>query len=198
MERQGGEQRLGYWRVENGSAVAVGYAEALAAWRAAAYPVLVQVAGRYRAVITYRELGEAVQEASGVRTRALLHNWIGRVLGGVVHEAHRREDPPLTALVVHSTDGMVGEGYNEVLQVAGLPAAADAHDREVHAATSRLACYRAYCTALPADGGSPALAPRYQDTVARRRTAAALRDPVPVCPSCHVQLPATGICDNCD
>ncbi|GAA2749950.1 hypothetical protein [Kitasatospora cinereorecta] len=54
--------------------MAVGYAEALAAWRAAAYPLLVQVAGRYRAVITYGQLGEAVQEASGIRTRSLLQN----------------------------------------------------------------------------------------------------------------------------
>ncbi|GAA2749948.1 hypothetical protein [Kitasatospora cinereorecta] len=115
-----------------------------------------------------------------------------------MHEAHRRNDPPLTALVVHSDDGMVGEGYSEVLKVAGLPAAADAHDREVHAASSRHACYRKYSTSLPADGGSPALAPRYQETVARRRAAAAAVRPAPVCPTCRFQPPATGTCDNCD
>ncbi len=195
--QDGSGQQLGYWRVADGVTVPVPYAEAVAAWRAAAYPLLVEVAGSYRAVITYGELGRAVQDASGIRTRALLQNWIGRVLGGGVVEAHRRGDPPLTSLVVHADDGMVGEGYREVLQVAGLPAAAGEHDREVHAAGSRLACYRKYCASLPAGGGSPALAPRYQDVVSRRRAAAAAERKAPVCPTCSIELPSAGICDTC-
>jgi CubicO group peptidase (beta-lactamase class C family) len=197
MDQQNTQQRHGYWREDNDAPVAVSYAEALAAWSRAAYPILVGVAGHYHAVITYGELGRAVQEASGVHTRALLQNWIGRVLGPVVHAAHHRGDPPLTALVVHTDDGMVGEGYKEVLQVAGLPPAADEHGRELHAANSRLACYRAFCTSMPADGGKPALAPRYQDTITRRHAAAAAQKQAPICPTCRVQLPATGLCDNC-
>ncbi|MFG2825306.1 hypothetical protein ACGFX4_38495 [Kitasatospora sp. NPDC048365] len=183
--------------MDAGAEVAVDFTQAVAAWSAAAYPLLVQVAGTYHAVITYGRLGEAVQDVSGIRTRLLLQNWIGRVLNGVLNEAHRRDDPPLTSLVVRVDDGMVGEGYSEVLRVAGLPAAADAHDREVHAATSRLACYRKYCASLPTDGGQPALAPRYREAISRRRAATTADRPAPVCPTCHVQLPATGICDNC-
>ncbi|MFC9324062.1 hypothetical protein [Kitasatospora sp. NPDC057015] len=191
------EQNYGYWRVTDGSTVAVARADALTSWTEAAYPVLVGVAGSYRAVITYGELAAEVQAASGVRTKALQHNWIGRVLGGVVHEAHRRGDPPLTALVVHAQDGMVGEGYKEVLEVAGEPPAGDELARELHAARARLACYREFCQSLPADGGTAALAPRYESTVARRRAAAAAEKPAAVCPGCSLQLPATGACDFC-
>jgi len=191
------EQPYSYWRVVDGSAVEVGYADALVAWTGAAYPVLVRVAGGYHAVITYGELAEEVQEASGVRTRALLHNWIGRVLSGVVHEAHRRDDPPLTALVVRTDDGMVGEGYKEVLAIAGEPPLAGEIDRENHAAEARLACYRRFCASLPSDGGRRALAPRYRDTIARRNAAAAAEQKAAICPACFVELPATGICDTC-
>jgi hypothetical protein len=177
--------------------VEVDHPEALAAWTTTAYPVLMDVARTYHAVITYGELAKAIQEGSGVHTRTLLHNWIGRVLGGIVREAHRIGDPPLTALVVHAVDGMVGEGYREVLQVADLPPASDELDRENHAAQARLECYRKFCTTLPAGGGTAALAPRYQTTIARRRAATTVERPSPLCPGCYVQLPITGICDNC-
>ncbi len=195
------DQPYSYWHVVDGSAVEVSHAEALAAWTGAAYPALVAVAGGYRSVITYGVLAEEVQRASGVHTRALLHNWIGRVLSGMVHEAHHRGDPPLTALVVRTDDGMVGEGYGEgyreVLSVAGEAPAADELSREHHAAEARLACYRRFCTSLPADGGTAALAPRHQEAIARRRTAAAAERAPAVCPGCSLQFPATGICHSC-
>lgn len=187
--------RRGYWRETDGSAVAA--LEAHQLWAREAYPQLIGVAGTYHAVITYKELGEAVQKASGVRTSALLQNWIGAVLGRVVREAHRRGDPPLTALVVRTDDGMVGEGYREVLEAAGEPALAEAIDRENHAATARLECYRHFGAALPPDGGVPALAPRLQAAIARRRSREP-EVPAPVCPSCFVQLPATRVCDSCE
>ncbi|OKI20942.1 hypothetical protein [Streptomyces sp. CB03911] len=183
-----------YWREADGSAV--GAAQAQQLWAEKAYPHLVTVAGTYHAVITYKELAEAVQKASGVRTTALLHNWIGGVVGHVVREAHRRGDPPLTALVVRTSDGMVGEGYREVLAVAGQEAAAEDIDRENHAAAARLDCYRRFGAALPPGGGVPALAPRLLAAIERRR--ARLPEPAaPICPGCYVQLPATGICDSC-
>ncbi|MER5386301.1 hypothetical protein ABT040_39725 [Streptomyces sp. NPDC002688] len=164
-------------------------------WAQEAYSVLVGVAGSYHAVITYKELGTEVQERSGIHTRAPLQYWIGAVLGKVVREAHRRGDPPLTALVVHSDDGMVGEGYKEVLEVAGQPPVHEVLDRERHAAEARLDCYRRFGAALPSGGGVPALAPRYQATIERRRARTA--EPPPVCRGCFVQLPATGVCDSC-
>ncbi|MEV7599048.1 hypothetical protein AB0O91_16860 [Kitasatospora sp. NPDC089797] len=199
------QQQRGYWRDADGSAVAVSQAHIV--WTRAAYPALVDVAGRYHAVITYAELAEAVQQASGVRTSVNQRHWIGKVLALVVREAHRRGDPPLTALVVHATDGMVGAGYQDVLEVAGQPPILDEMDREQHAAAARLACYRHFGADLPADGGIPALAPRLTTAVTRRKaaatgtraaaTAAPAERPPAICPTCFLQLPATRVCDSC-
>ncbi|MFJ9457898.1 hypothetical protein ACIRST_22790 [Kitasatospora sp. NPDC101447] len=200
------EQQRGYWRVSDG--VVVGATQAHIVWTRAAYPALVEVASRYHAVITYAELAEAVQEASGVRTRVNQRHWIGKVLSLVILEAHRRGDPPLTSLVVNAADGKVGAGYQEVLAVAGQPPLADEMDREQHAAAARLACYRHFGADLPADGGTPALAPRLRASVQRKATsssaaatsttaAAAAPRPPAICPTCFLELPATRVCDSC-
>lgn len=114
----------------------------------------------------------------------------------MVHEAHRRGDPPLTALVVHTDDGMVGAGYKEVLEVEGLPSIVDEIEREQHAAAARLRCYRHFGAEIPPHGGTPALAPKLEATLERRRRKQE-PSPRPLCPNCFLQLPATGICDNC-
>ncbi|WP_439940391.1 hypothetical protein [Streptomyces sp. BBFR115] len=169
--------------------------EAREAWGAEAYSILIGVAQTYHAVITYKELAEQIQSRTGIRTKTLLHNWIGPILGRVVREAHLRGDPPLTALVVHTDDGKVGSGYKEVLAVAGEPPVEDELERERHAAEARLACYRRFGATLPPGGGVPALAPRLQASVERRRERA--DKPPRVCGRCFVQLPSTGICDSC-
>ena len=193
-------QQRGYWRDSDGSPVAVSQAHIV--WTRAAYPALVEVARRYHAVITYAELAEAVQQASGVRTSINHRHWIGKVLALVVREAHRRGDPPLTSLVVHAADGMVGTGYQDVLAVAGQPPIPDEMDREQHAAAARLACYRHFGADLPADGGIPALAPRLKTAATRRSTttttaAAPAPRPPAICPTCFLELPATRVCDSC-
>ncbi|QSB16862.1 hypothetical protein JQS43_11585 [Natronosporangium hydrolyticum] len=187
-------RQRGYWRESDGSPVTA--PKSWEIWAGHAYELLTTVARRYHAIITYGEVGEKVQAASGVRTSALLHNWIGPVLGKVVHEAHRRGDPPLTALVVHAGDGMVGVGYEEVLKVEGLPSIVDEMEREQHAAAARLRCYRHFGAEIPPDGGTPALAPKLEATRERRRRNQE-PSPRPLCPSCFLQLPATGWCDNC-
>lgn len=169
--------------------------EAREAWGSEAYAILIGVAQTYHAVITYKELAEEIQSRTGIRTKTLLHNWIGPILGRVVREAHRRGDPPLTALVVHTDDGKVGSGYKDVLAVAGEPPVDDELEREHHAADARLACYRHFGAALPPGGGVPALAPRLQAAVGRRRERT--DKPLRVCERCFVQLPSTGICDLC-
>ncbi|CAL9422180.1 hypothetical protein [Streptomyces sp. enrichment culture] len=169
--------------------------EAREAWAREAYVVLADVARSYHAVITYKELAQEIQQRTGIHTKALLQNWIGSVLGRVVHEAHRRGDPPLTALVVRGHDGMVGDGYKEVLKVAGEPPVEDVLEREQHAAEARLRCYRHFGATLPVEGGVPALAPRYQALIDRRRTRT--EKPPPVCGTCFMQLPSTGVCDSC-
>ncbi|MER6557601.1 hypothetical protein ABT300_07505 [Streptomyces sp. NPDC001027] len=169
--------------------------EARDAWGSEAYSILVGVAQTYHAVITYKELAEEIQSRTGIRTKSLLHNWIGPILGRVVREAHRRGDPPLTALVVHTDDGKVGSGYKEVLIVAGEPSVDDELERERHAADARLDCYRRFEATMPPGGGVPALAPRLQAAVDRRRERT--EKPVRVCERCFVQLPSTGMCDSC-
>jgi hypothetical protein len=96
----------GTYSVSDGSRVE--FAAAVAAWTAAAVPVLERVARTYHATISYKEPGEEVQHVTGIRTRVLLMNWIGQVLGGVSRISHRRGQPMLSALCVHS-DGTVGE-----------------------------------------------------------------------------------------
>lgn len=186
-------QRRGYWR-EDGERIKA--QEAWEIWARHAYDVLIDVARTYHATITYGELRDKLFAASGIRTSALLQNWIGEVLNRVIHESRRRADPPLSALVVRTDDGMVGEGYEEVLRVTGEPPAKDEMAREEHAAGSRLACYRHFRASLPADGGVPALAPRLQAVVQRRR-AQAPQPRRPVCPTCFLQLPVTGKCGSC-
>ena len=93
---------------------------------------------------------------------------------------------------------MVGDGYDAVLRVEGIPAHDDVMEREQHAAGARLECYRwARADDLPADGGTPALAPKLAAAVDRRRTRDASRE-VNVCSRCNMAIPATGACDNCD
>ncbi|MGC5019225.1 hypothetical protein [Micromonospora sp. DT47] len=183
-------RQRGYWR-ENGDQISA--QEAWDIWAYHAYDILVEVAGSYHAIITYGELRDRFQASSGIRTSALLQNWIGEVLNRVIREAHRRGDPPLSALVVRLDDGMVGGGYEEVLQVTGGPPVADEIAREKHAAAARLACYRHFGAALPTGGGVPALAPKLRATLKRN----APEPRRPLCPSCFVQLPVIGACASC-
>src|SRR6185437_8999892 len=96
----------GTWRVSDESHV--DFMAALAAWTAAAIPELEHVARIYHATITYHDLGELVQDRSGIRTRMLLMNWIGKVLGGAARESHSRGRPLLSSLCIHS-DGTIGD-----------------------------------------------------------------------------------------
>lgn len=167
-------------------------------WASAAYDILVEVAGRYHGVIEYGELGEAVQERTGVTTRSAIRNWIGGVLELVVQRCHRDGLPALTALVVRKDSGMVGDGYDAVLRIEGIAPHDDVMEREEHAARARLECYRwAGAPDLPADGGEPALAPKLAQKVQRRRRAERSERAAQVCPVCFMAIPATGVCDNC-
>ncbi len=184
----------GYWRESDGQRLT--QSEALDIWAEHAYRILVRTAGSYHAVIEYGQLAEAVQTQSGVRTRAAMRNWIGAVLGRVLERAHAQNEPPLTALVVHAGDGMVGDGYEAVLTIAGESPVQDVMEREHHAAQARLDCYRHFGASLPPSGAVPALAPALAEKVARRRARDYVR-PMRVCPNCFIGLPASGVCDHC-
>lgn len=168
--------------------------EAVEAWVAAAVPVLEIVASTYGDYITYKKLADAVSQASGVHTKQQLNHWMGEVLGGVIQACSDRGLPELSSLVVHTGDGMVGSGFNEVLRRSGRDPIDDPYELEMAAAVERLACYKVYCTELPEDA-EPQLTREYSAQV-KRATRPAPR-PRPVCQGCGLQLPATGICDNC-
>jgi hypothetical protein len=168
--------------------------EAVEVWVAAAVPLLETVASSYGDYITYKDLARAVSEASGVHTKQQLNYWMGEVLGGVIQACADRGLPELSSLVVHTGDGMVGSGFNEVLRRAGRETIADPYALEVAAAEERLRCYRVYCTDLPEDA-VPQLTPEYSAQVSR--AAKPTLRARPVCPGCGLQLPSTGVCDDC-
>jgi hypothetical protein len=181
------DQLPGTYRESDGSRVA--FAEAMATWIPLAYDELIATAGRYHAVVTYLELSEHVQEVSGVRTRTLLTNWIGKLLEEVARRAKEEGLPPLTSLCVHQ-NGTIGPGYARAPKATAEPG----DDIELYAAHHRLLCYQAYATDLPDDGGEPALTPAERDR--RRRKAAQAPVQSPRCPQCNIELPTSRICDD--
>ncbi len=130
----------------------VGSTAARTAWAEAAREVLLEAAGRYRALVNFKPLADAVQEASGVTTTMPMHQWLGGVLERVGRECDSRGEPLLSSLCV-SVQGSVGSGYADVVeQLRGTRPA----DPDGHAAEERLACYRHWqAEGLPRDGGTP-------------------------------------------
>jgi len=174
-------------RVADGSSVA--FPVAIEAWAEEAVTILRQTATAYLSVITYGELGESVQEHSGIRTRSLLVNWIGTVLENVARCCHEDGELLLTALCVHQ-DGTVGSDY---AGAASIHEGQRPDDPEFHAAEERLRCYKKYARDLPDDGGRAQLTT--QEAARRRaRTPAA---PAPRCAVHNLLLPRSGQCDYC-
>ena len=136
-----------------------------------------------------------MQYRSGVRTKQPNHYWISDVLGRVLRECAKRDEPFLSTLAVNA-EGSVGPAY---AQLARELTGTEPADPDQHAAEQRFACYRLYDAAgLPADGGSAALAPKLSDSRSRARKAARLAKPIATCPTCMMAPLPTGVCDTCD
>src|SRR5437016_3469283 len=118
----------GTYREVDGSPIAM--SEAKAAWAEIARAALEKTAGSYHETISYGELAEELQSRSGIRTRMLMHYWIGDVLGRVSRECHGRGEPLLSALCVHE-DGTIGPGYSWAV---GETYGESPGDLEMHAA----------------------------------------------------------------
>ncbi|HZJ39588.1 MAG TPA: hypothetical protein VFD20_01385 [Demequina sp.] len=193
----------------------VGSSAARAAWADAARLVLLEAAGRYRATVTYKQLAAAVHQSAGITTTQPMHQWIGDVLGRVTEQCQSRGEPLLSALCV-TVQGSVGQGYADAVEQARGTRPADPDD---HAANERLSCYRHWeATGLPRDGGTPlrtahfapvrrtapskpasrATTPRKAPPSRKATPAAPAPKPVPLCPHCFTQVPASGVCDYCD
>lgn len=162
-------------------------------WSAEARRVLIEVAGTYQRTVTYQELADAIQDRSGVRTRNLLQNWIGKTLSRVGAECAERGEPLLSALCV-SVNGTVGEGFAKALRMT-YGVAPD--DLELHAAEERLRCYQYFgAVDLPADGGIATLAPSVVTARAKaqRRDRSRRRELVTTCGECFQVQSLTGTC----
>ncbi len=198
-------------------ATEVGSSAARAAWAEAARPVLLEAAGRYRGLVTWKQLSTAIQESTGITTSQPVAKWIGDVLARVTAECQSRGEPLLASLCVNM-QGSAGQGYADAVEEARGTRPTDPDE---HAAEERLSCYRHWEAAgLPGDGGTalrtahfktvrkaatPKPAARVPGTKAAPRkasTAAAApapeAKPIPMCPRCFTQVPATGVCDYCD
>src|SRR4051812_3378203 len=182
----------GAFREADGEAVELDVARK--EWIHAARPALLAIAADYGALITYKDLAKEVQAASGIETKMLVMNWIGPVLAGVARDCGERKEPLLMAFCIHS-DGTVGAGYGKIVtEVYGSAP----EDVEMHAAEERLKAHKQFGAKIPEDGGRPTLPPQVaQRRVTARRAAMAERSRA-VCPTCWLEVPASGHCDRCD
>lgn len=160
----------------------------------AAVDVLREVASTYNGYITYGELKNQVAGLTGRPTNQLANTWADRVLHRVIEICEADGHPHLTSLVVRASDGGVGSGFNEILLRTGRDRIDDPQLLEVVAADERLDCYRRHCPNLP-DDAEPMLTREYRAHISRRNKPEPRERPV--CGSCGIQLPATGICDTC-
>ncbi|MBC9958409.1 hypothetical protein [Yimella sp. cx-51] len=144
-------------------------------------------------MITYKELASHVQEVSGVQTRMLLTNWVGKLLEAVAREVKEAGEPPLTSLCVRQ-DGTIGPGYTHA------PKSVDDEvddDLELYAAKHRLLCYQRFASDVPAGGGTPTITPKVQQARARAQKMRRVETVRPLCPNCFTELPMTGTCNYC-
>lgn len=194
------------------------------AWAKAARPFLIQVARRYGSLTTPNDVAEEAQALSGIRTKRPPAEWIGEVLDDVGLECGARGEPLLTAFCI-GPDGRVGDRYRElVVQLNGTAPV----DIELHAAAQRLEAHQYHGATMPVDprpvlppelarqraAGAKRAASKPPSTKSPRtkapstprvRKPAAPKKPkkpeLParaVCPTCFLQLPVSGRCDNCD
>ena len=187
-------------------------------WAEAARPALLEAAGRYRALVTYKQLAAAVQESTGVTTTQPVHQWIGDVLGRVTDDCQSRGEPLLSSLCV-SVQGSVGQGYADAVEHARGSA------RPIPTSTPPTNAWSAIATGRPPDSPGTA-APRYAPPTSSRcadplrpslllaerrnlprrppaqtvppRAAPAVEPAARLCPTCFTEMPASGVCDYCD
>jgi hypothetical protein len=173
----------------------VSFADARVEWAKVAYDVLRETAGRYNDYLTYSALSEKIQAKSGISTRLLTRNWVGKVLATVAERCAAAGEPQLTSLCVKTADETVGDGYADIFALTDQPVP---EDLQQHAAQARLECYEFYGATLPRGGGRAALTKK----VARVRDVAAAkrREEIPpvLCVICNVQVPKSGRCDECE
>lgn len=182
---------------------------ALEAWAEEAVPLLQEVAAEPYGYLTVEDFAGRIQERTGFHTELDLPTWTGQVLEMVRRDTLPVDEvPPLTSLVVREDTGEVGAQYRNAENTQG---SMDAKTLMEVASQDRLACYRVYAT-VPEDA-RPKVTPLFKlaaytadikgarkPATGRKKPAAKVVEPEPapaVCPTCFMQLPASGECDNC-
>ncbi|GAB3708940.1 hypothetical protein [Mariniluteicoccus flavus] len=182
-----------FWRDTDRSAVPVQVA--ISEWALAAWDVLEAIAGRWNKTVTEDDLGSEVQRRSGIATSTPTDSWIGPVLSLVAQRSHESRGPALVSLVVDEAGHPV-PAFREALGLEGR-SALGAADLAEQARETRLSCHRAYGAKIPR--GAAEAAPRTPR--ATKAAAAPAKPPNPqraMCPKCFLEVPVTGVCDNCD
>lgn len=186
--------RPGTWRQPDRD-IPLPFSEALEVWTDAAILILQDVASRFGGYITYRQFADRLFEETGICTRMRLGSWIGKPLGAVLEHCHAHGLPALSALVVHTHDGMVGEGFSEFLRLKDRVYLDDPLQLEWVAAQERLSCYRIFCLDVPVDA-APMLTREYARRLEQGSPAPQLLPNV--CPSCGMALSPSQKCKWCD
>ena len=172
-----------------------GVEAAQAAWVEAAREALVDTAKSYQALVTTKELGALVLSRTRIRTSQQTHHWVADILRLVARDCAGRDEPILSSLTVNA-NGTVGSWYAETIRELRGEAPVDA---DQHAAHERLTCYLHFGANVPSDGGEAQLTPQLRARRERATSAArAAVRPASLCPIHHVELPATGICEDCE
>ena len=171
----------------------IGADAARSAWAGAAREILIEVAGHYHALVTFRELAGLVQLRSGIRTDRLVHYWVADVLAQVARVCADRGEPLLSSLCVN-VSGSVGAGYAKAVTAVRGELVGDPDD---HAAKERLECYRTFGALLPPTVAAPRSRCRWPPCATASERAGGPGFEATVCPTCNMAIPATLVCDNC-
>lgn len=187
-------------------------ATALHHWAPVAYDQLRKVAEHYNATISHQEMANIIIEETGIDTEMPMNSLVTKVMEICAAQAAKNNQPPLTSLCIKEDSTMPAayarqarsEQVKAVEQATGTTLVHLGGDVDLYAAEHRLMCYRTFAKDVPAD----AVATLPKD-LAERRSRAAVRAekqrataraeaPREVCTSCFTQLPASGVCQQCN
>lgn len=167
----------GIWQSIDRSPVTA--AEADREWTLRATEILTEVASRYGRSIEYADLGAEVQRRSGILTDMALETWLDDVLREVGRRCTEAGKPALSLLVDGADSAVDPAARASIYEAYGAKLPKGRSPRAARTTRSR--------SGSAADAGERTK--RVAKPAERRR---------PVCPTCYMELPSTGVCDNCD
>lgn len=171
------------------------------AWAQSMYGALIDIARTRDALVTYQDIADIIQSATGITTARPATQWIDVPLTLVAEMCVRNSEPQLTALVVTADTNEVDDSFSVTYSIAGQPVprnlqrAADAARRACHDHFSRREAVGWDRSKLTGRTGPP-----------RTRTPLPTADPKPrterrqvtVCPQCHLELLPSMRCAYCE